>query len=103
MLHCPQEVKRRKAKDAEGESAGQQDDEEAEPEEKALGPLFVNAQMSLKHGHTSLIDYIAHKIIYFDLRDDFVAKLYYPNPKASRLVRVSHAHWCECVHSCIHM
>ncbi len=87
-----QELDRRKAKEQDVEKESEKDKEDNETEEteseseKGLGPLFVNALVSLEHGHTSLIDFIAHKVIYFDLRDDFVAKLYYPTPKASRSV-----------------
>jgi len=39
----------------------------------------------LHHGQAQLIEYIATKIVFFDLREDFVARLYYPTPYASPL------------------
>jgi hypothetical protein len=101
--HIFQELDRRKAKEQDGENDSEKNksNEEAEAPEKGLGPLFVNAQISLEHGHTSLIDFIAHKIIYYDLRDDFVAKLYYPTPKASRSVVFAYTHAYIHTRACI--
>ena len=45
----------------------------------------MNSQMVLHHGQQQLIEYIGIKIVFFDLREDFVARLYYPSPSACPL------------------
>jgi len=73
---------------AEKENEDEEDQEPApEPvvDENSLGELFTNSQMAVDHGREQLADYIANKVVFFDMRDDFVAKLYYPNPKSNSL------------------
>ena len=50
--------------------------------EECLGEMLVSSQMALHHGAQQLIEYIGIKIVFFDLREDFVARLYYPSPAA---------------------
>jgi hypothetical protein len=57
----------------------------AKEEENQLGEILGSSQMVLIHGQTQIIEYIATKMIFFDLREDFVARLYYPTPSASPL------------------
>jgi hypothetical protein len=53
--------------------------------DESLGEILVNSQMVLHHGQQQLIEYIGIKIVFFDLREDFVARLYYPSPSACPL------------------
>ena len=55
-----------------------------------LGPLLVNSQMALHHGIATLVEYIADKLVFFDLRELFVARLYFPAPAQCRLASFLH-------------
>ena len=79
----------RKVKDEGGGAGGEGGGESGAADDK-LGEILVNSQMVLFHGQQQLIEYLATKIIFFDLRDQFVARLYYPTPTASPLAALLH-------------
>uniref|UniRef100_A0A7S0EU62 MHD1 domain-containing protein n=1 Tax=Hanusia phi TaxID=3032 RepID=A0A7S0EU62_9CRYP len=61
-------------------------DEDGRNADDDLGDLLVNCQMALHHGQKTLIEYVATKIVFFDLREDFVGRLYFPSPSSYRLL-----------------
>jgi len=55
-----------------------------------LGPLLLNSQMAMQYGISTLVEYIGDKVVFFDLRELFVARLYYPSPSQCRLSSFLH-------------
>ena len=53
-----------------------------------LGDLLVNSQMVVYHTEAQLLHFLATKLVFFDLREAFVARLYYPTPAACPLAQL---------------
>ena len=53
-----------------------------------LGDLLVNSQMVVYHTESQLLHFLATKLVFFDLREAFVARLYYPTPAACPLAQL---------------
>ena len=47
-------------------------------------------QMAMQYGIATLVEYIGDKVVFFDLRENFVARLYYPSPSQCRLSSFLH-------------